>query len=139
MQYNFDTLSYHFRDASLPPRYHRSYDISYQKEGLIKIQVYVYAELIAQKEWQMPDSSHFDSLIALSPTLEPATRKVNKRLMGGKTYQLLLKKEDETIYELIWDSAATITPETQAFIQQLKQPFQTDIDTLRATPYDEKS
>jgi len=56
-QRTVDQIIYHYRDASVPPRYHRSYEIS-ASPGRVKITIDIYGEILAEKTYTLSDQQY---------------------------------------------------------------------------------
>ena len=112
----FDLIKYNYQDASVPPKYHRSYTININAIET-KTEVFVYSADPLASETKKTDAKNWEALNTLSTKLEPANKKVNQGATGTSTCQLRLYKGDKMVYELIWDSLNEINPESKPMIE----------------------
>jgi len=81
-----ETFTYAFGDASVPPPYHRSYEIHVNKDS-VKLTVDSYGDILASKEYELPeDAFKIIEKLLLKHKIETRTSKVeNDGCTGGNS------------------------------------------------------
>lgn len=116
----FDRVEYRFQDASVPPKYHRSYTIDIDATTkVIKADVDVYNKPLANATHVLSDAD-WKKVQELASKLEAPATKIAKGMTGTKTYIIRLHNAQKPTYELVWDSANEVNADTEAFITFVK-------------------
>lgn len=127
-------IVYYYRDATVPPQYHRSYTINCNKDS-IDIIVNSYGKILARKIYQI-DSLKFDSIITCIEKYEISNCKLdqNTRCTGGTSETIKLYDEyreifSGSIYHCGGQDFGDLCGDTKSFAFELKK-YITDIDSL---------
>jgi hypothetical protein len=130
----FDRVEYRYQDASVPPKYHRSYTIDIDATAkTIKADVDVYNKPLANATHPLSDAD-WKKLEDLASKIEAPSTKITKGATGTKTFIVRLHNAGKPTHELIWDSMNTVNADTEAFIEFVKT-LVPNLDTLRQTEY----
>lgn len=109
---NYDQISFEFRDASVPPQYHRSYTIDVSKEES-RVVVDSYGDVLAeQTEAITPET--WGNLQKAAAGLQKAGSFTAEGATGTKGFTLALYVKGEKVYELYWDSLSRDKAEQSA-------------------------
>lgn len=109
---NYSQITYAFRDASVPPPYHRSYTIDVNPSES-KVVVNSYGEVLAESTEKI-SAATWENLVALAGELQSAGSFTADGATGTKGYSLRLYVDGEQVYELYWDSLSTDKAEKSA-------------------------
>ncbi len=133
-QPTFDRVEYRYQDASVPPKYHRSYTIDIDATAkTIKADVDVYNKPLANATHTLSEAD-LKKLTDLASKIEAPTTKTTKGATGTKTFIIRLHNAGKPTHELIWDSMNTVNADTEAFVTFVKS-LVPNLDELRQTEY----
>jgi hypothetical protein len=125
----FDSATFIFGEASILPRYHRSYQIDITaNKGNIKI--YDYSNDLLTKEFDI-NKEDWEKLLQYDfQSLEKSGENITKGAKGTKTYTLLLKKENTKVYHFRWDSLADVNEATKNLKDLIKSFVKPNVSEL---------
>lgn len=98
----YDQITFEFRDASVPPQYHRSYtiDVTSTQSHLV---VDSYGEVLADTTENVKPEV-WKSLQELANGLQEGGSHTALQATGTKGYTLALYEKGNEVYKLYWDS-----------------------------------
>ncbi len=92
-------IKYHFGDASVAPKYHRSYTIVAERDS-INVKVLCYGDVLAEKNVKL-DSLQFDTLVANIKKFNIKNKKIqneNRGCTGGTSESISYFNEAEELF-----------------------------------------
>jgi len=127
-------IIYHYQDASVPPRYHRSYEITISP-GLVEITVDSYGDILSEKNYTLSDKQ-YDNLIHSLNKIEigKAEFTEDNGCTGGTSETIsFFESRDEiisgTVYHCGGKDTGNLKGDIQAFADDVKK-LVPDLDKL---------
>ncbi|WP_026998696.1 hypothetical protein [Eisenibacter elegans] len=116
--HTFDEIIYSFRDASVPPPYHRSYVIRINAKEA-QVEVSDYEEILHQKTTPI-SAKQWADLQNKAKQLEQPGQKFQEGATGTSSQTIVLKNQQVENYKLLWDSLSEVSAPTEAFVEAIK-------------------
>lgn len=119
------TIIYSFGDSSVPPEYHRSYDITLTRDS-VRITVDSYGDILADTTYAIAEGS-FDAIAENISRfkIKTCTKKENEGCTGGTSESIKLFEKDicvlsGTVYHCGGDNYGTLCGETKEFGKEIR-------------------
>lgn len=119
-------IIYHYRDASVPPQYHRSYEIT-ASPGQVKITVDSYGDILAEKNYTLSDEQYDNVVNSLNKIeIGKAEFTEDNGCTGGTSETISFSEgRDEiisgTIYHCGGKDTGNLKGDIQAFADDVKK------------------
>lgn len=93
-----NTIVYQFTDSSVPPKYHRSYNIEVTTNS-IHFKVDSYGDLLAEESIELAPNVFNDLIQIINAAQLVSTKtKAEQGCTGGKTERLMITSSDKLVY-----------------------------------------
>ncbi len=134
---NTDKIVYNFQDSSVPPQYHRSYDIEItSKRAAVKVDSY--GTVLADTSYVLREGQ-FQSLVNQAASLPRSGEDLTRGATGQKSHNINLYEGGNNYYSLYFDSLSKTSrnEKVNAFIESVRSLIP-DLTQLRNRPLNEK-
>ncbi len=133
---NTDRVEYNFQDSSVPPQYHRSYDIVITFDKAT-VTVNSYGTILADTSYALT-KGQFQSLVMQTRILPQSGEDLTRGATGQKSHNIDLYEGENNYYSLYFDSLSKTSgnEKVNTFIESVKNLIP-DLTELRNRPLKE--